>query len=99
MNIKISTSQDGKKMELSRNKVFVASKDPAYIGIIMKPEPGIWEELMDTDLFYITFGDQELEVKIGYRIEVGESSIFFVTSEQKEIGDLISEIGNEKNSD
>ncbi len=82
METKVSSSP-GKGTEISC-KSFVASSSPPYIGIIMKPEPGIWEELMDQDFMYVFNDSKGIRATVKYRIEVGESSIFFITSDSDE---------------
>ncbi|MCL4345475.1 MAG: hypothetical protein M1375_01600 [Candidatus Thermoplasmatota archaeon] len=92
MVVKISPTHSNILKEIGKNNIFIGSEEPVYIGIILKPEPGVWEELMDADSFNIHFKDMVIEVRIGYRIEVGENSIFFVTSESGEIKELLSEL-------
>ncbi|MGP6206541.1 hypothetical protein ACNF42_00690 [Cuniculiplasma sp. SKW3] len=92
MVVKISSTPNGTMKEVDLNHLFIASEEPLYIGIIIKPEPGIWEELMDSEFAYIHTNEDVKETKIGYRIEVGENSIFFVTLNSESAGNLIREI-------
>jgi hypothetical protein len=92
MVVKISSTPNGEPKEVDQNHVFIASEDPIYLGIIIKPEPGIWEELMDSENLYIHFNDDVVQSRIGYRIEVGENSIFFVTPDIASPDSLIQEI-------
>lgn len=92
MVVKISSTPNGISKEVDLNHIFIASEEPLYIGIIIKPEPGIWEELMDSELAYIHTSEGIKETKIGYRIEVGENSIFFVTLNSDSASNLIREI-------
>ena len=89
MEIKVSSSP-GKETALSC-KSFVASSSPPYLGVIMKPEPGIWEELMDQDFMYVFSNSKSTRATVKYRIEVGESSIFFITSDSEEFGQFFRE--------
>lgn len=82
MEIEVSSSS-GKGTAIPC-KSFVASSSPPYIGVIIKPEPGIWEELMDQDFMYVFNDSKGVMATVKYRIEVGESSIFFITSDSDE---------------
>lgn len=82
MEIEVSSSP-GKGTAISC-KSFVASSSPPYMGVIIKPEPGIWEELMDQDFMYVFNDSKGVMATVKYRIEVGESSIFFITSDSDE---------------
>ncbi len=73
-------------------RAFVASNLPPYLGIMVKPEPGTWEELMDQDFMFLIHGGSEKRATIKYRIEVGDSSIFFITSDDPGFRELFGEL-------
>ena len=90
MEIKVSSIPDtGTAISC---KSFVASSEPPYIGIIMRPEPGTWEELMDQDFMFLIHGGSEKKATIKYRIEVGDSSIFFIPSDDPGFRELFGEL-------
>ena len=74
-------------------KAFVASVDPPYIGILMKPSPFQWEEIMEEGFVRLSFPEDDIlfDLKVKYRIEVGENTIFFVTSDQLEFEQRVKE--------
>ncbi|AKA49587.1 hypothetical protein IX51_11280 [uncultured archaeon] len=58
---------------------FVASRNPFYLGLIMKPSAGAWEILKSSSETNIRVdGGEILQFDIAYKIEVGENTIFFV---------------------
>lgn len=78
-NITIIATENGKKMQYTVEKSFVASEKPLYIGIITKPEPGLWGCLSRSRTVIVETDGKADEFRIPYRIEVGESTIFFLT--------------------
>ena len=83
-----------KKLEKSLEaKAYTVSEEPLYLAILIKPQPGIWDELMDQDTMFIKLREKkELEVRISQRIEVGETSIFFVTSDDEKFREICGEL-------
>lgn len=82
--IKIIAAEKGQTVEYPVDKFFVASEKPLYIGIITKPEPGIWGYLSRVKKVAVDIDGKAEDFRIPYRIEVGESTIFFLThSEEK----------------
>ena len=80
-------------------KAFVASVDPPYIGILMKPSPYQWEEIMEEGFVRLSFPEDDIlfDLKVKYRIEVGENTIFFVTSDQLEFEQRVKEFEKQEN--
>ena len=58
-------------------KAFVASIEPPYLGMLMKPSPFQWEEIMEEGFVRMSFQDRDkvFDLKVKYRIEVGENII------------------------
>ena len=80
-------------------KAFVASVEPPYIGILMKPSPYQWEEIMEEGFVRLSFPEEDVvfDLKVKYRIEVGENTIFFVTSDQIEFEQRVKEFEKQEN--
>lgn len=78
-SIAVITMEKGERKEYSAENWFVASRDPLYIGIITKPAPGMWEYLSRTRQIVMEVDGKSHDFEIPYRIEVGESTIFFAT--------------------
>ena len=80
-------------------KAFVASVEPPYIGILMKPSPYQWEEIMEEGFVRLSFTEEDVvfDLKVKYRIEVGENTIFFVTSDQIEFEQRVKEFEKQEN--
>ncbi len=89
MHLEVS-SIDGGNL-LKNINAFKCSDEPPYLAIMIRPSPGIWENLMDQNFLFIKKDKSYLNVSIKQRIEVGDSSIFFVTSESKEFLSLLEE--------
>ncbi|MHB1492767.1 MAG: hypothetical protein ACYCR7_05195 [Thermoplasmataceae archaeon] len=91
-------SQD-KNMGENLFRAFVASVEPPYIGILMRPSPYQWEEIMEEGFARISFDGEEMayDLKVKYRIEVGENTIFFVTSDLKEFITKVKAIEKQEN--
>lgn len=70
---------DQEKIEKISN-YFMASNNPLYFGLIIKPSKGLWEYLKNNDELLVSFVDERnsYPFKIEYKIEVGENSIFFI---------------------
>ncbi|SJK84259.1 hypothetical protein [Cuniculiplasma divulgatum] len=74
-------------------KAYTVSEVPPYLAVLIKPQPGIWDELMDMDIMFIKMREKKvIEVKIKQRIEVGENSIFFVTSDDEDFKEICGEL-------
>lgn len=81
----IVATDKGQRVEYPVQNSFVASEKPLYIGIITKPEPGLWGYLSRSKTIFLDMEGKAEEFRIPYRIEVGESTIFFITpSEEKQ---------------
>lgn len=89
VKINISATEFGEG--LRDVNAFQCSKEPPYLAITVQPSPGIWEELMDQDYLHIQNGKTSLKVKIKQRIEVGDSTIFFVTSDDDSFKKIVGE--------
>ncbi|MCL6014140.1 MAG: hypothetical protein M1323_00755 [Candidatus Thermoplasmatota archaeon] len=91
MFIQVSSS---KKSDSSiEAKAYTVSEEPPYLAVLIKPQPGIWDELMDRDTMFIKLREKKvIEVGIKQRIEVGENSIFFVTSDDEEFKGICGEL-------
>lgn len=91
MHLDISVVYFRKEKEISGkvDSYFVASRNPFYIGIIMKPSSGVWEILKSSSTANLRVeGKNICEYEIPYKIEVGENTIFFLKPAE----------GNEKES-
>ncbi len=77
--MKILSSNEGEKIEFPVENWFIASENPLYVGIIIKPSPGLWELLSRSKNVLMQKDDSTTQYSIPYRIEVGENSIFFLT--------------------
>ena len=89
MEISVTFYYNGKTNEEKLTNVFVASEDPPYVGLILKPGVGIWEYLKDHDDLIFNLHDGSVTAAIKYRIDVGENSIFFLTSENDRFSELV----------
>ena len=80
-------------------KAFTASVEPPYMGILMKPSPFQWEEIMEEGFVRLSFPGQDMvfDLKVKYRIEVGENTIFFVTGDQTEFEEKVKEFEKQEN--
>ncbi|MHB8360996.1 MAG: hypothetical protein ACYDAO_00900 [Thermoplasmataceae archaeon] len=80
-------------------KAFVASLEPPYIGILMKPSPYQWEEIMEEGFVRLSFTDEDnvYDLKVKYRIEVGENTIFFVTNDSPEFVEKVRTLEKQEN--
>ena len=80
-------------------KAFISSIEPPYMGILMKPSPFQWEEIMEEGFVRLSFPGQDmvLDLKVKYRIEVGENTIFFVTSDKTEFEEKVKEFEKQEN--
>ena len=77
MKIEIVTaSQSGKTYEIEN--VFVASRQPLFLGLILKPSDAAWNHIKSTKEILVN-GKELKGFTVKYGIEVGESSIFFIT--------------------
>lgn len=81
MHLDISVVYFRKEKEISGkvDSYFVASRNPFYLGILLKPSTGVWEILKSASMTNLRIdGDTTLEFEIAYKIEVGENTIFFL---------------------
>lgn len=78
--------ESGKESEALLEDYFVASVNPFYLGILLKPSRGIWEYLKNNDSVIIRLGKSgpHFEMNLKYRIEVGENTIFFLNPTEEE---------------
>ena len=85
--VEILFDVDGKVQREKIEEFFTASKNPYYLGLIVKPSAGIWSTLTSSRTKEITLSlDGNVgDFKIFYRIEVGENSIFFLRPSNEEI--------------
>ena len=82
--------EKGKRTDYPVEKWFIASEAPLYIGIIVKPSPGLWEMMSRSRDTIMEIEGRSHNFHIRYRIEVGESSIFFATpAEDKGISEIL----------
>ncbi len=66
------------RKEFQLDNCFVASEVPLYIGVICKPSDPAWSQLQASrEVLLVEDGSQKPFVQ-EYRIEVGESTIFFI---------------------
>jgi hypothetical protein len=89
VKINISATEFGET--LKDVNAFRCSEEPPYLAIILPPSPGVWEDLMDQGYLHIKINTGNLEVKIKQRIEVGDSTIFFVTSDHEAFRKIVGE--------
>ena len=79
MNISVVYYRKGGEVSGKVEDFFIASRNPFYLGIIMKPSTGVWEILKSSSTTNLNVdGDKTLEFEISYKIEVGENTIFFI---------------------
>ncbi len=78
-SLKVVYTQKGITNEYSVEKWFQASENPTYLALITKPSPGLWEALSQSREVVMEIDGKSFNFKVPYRIEVGESTIFFVT--------------------
>lgn len=83
-NLVIVATENGNRIQYDINRSFIASEKPLYIGVITKPEPGLWNHLSTSRSVVMEVDGKASDFKIPYRIEVGESTIFFLTPETGE---------------
>lgn len=71
--------REGKEISSSVDKFFVASENPLYIGLIVKPSADVWEFLKASSSVNIRLSnDSYMEMDIVYKVEVGQNTIFFI---------------------
>ena len=80
--MKILSAINGEKVEYQVENYFEASENPLYLGVIVKPSPGLWELLSRSKTVVVVTDNLPITHSITYRIEVGESSIFFLTPKE-----------------
>jgi hypothetical protein len=80
---------DGKAISEKLVNTFTASVEPPYFGVILKPGTGIWEYMKNHDDLILNQGPRSVTTCIKYRIDVGENSIFFLTSEDKYFREIL----------
>jgi hypothetical protein len=73
----IFADNNGKVREKLENH-FIASQNPLYIGIILKPSHGAWIRMSRAKAVVLEIDGKPGEFSVPYRIEVGENSIFFL---------------------
>lgn len=78
-SISVISTHNSKRKEYLVDKWFIASESPQYIAIVTKPSPGLWEHLSQSKEAVLELDGKSYNYNIPYRIEVGESTIFFVT--------------------
>ncbi len=79
VTISVVSTQEGKRKGYPVDKWFLASENPQYIAVITKPSPGLWEHLSQSKDAVMELDGKSFNFTIPYRIEVGESTIFFLT--------------------
>lgn len=75
--------ENGSRKDYPVENWFVASQSPLYLGVITKPSPGIWGFMSRSHEVVLEISGKSRTFRIAYRIEVGESSIFFVTPQDE----------------
>ncbi len=78
-SIKIVSLVNARRKEFPVEKWFKASESPLYVALITKPSPGLWEFLSQSKEVVMELDGKSYNFRIPYRIEVGESTIFFAT--------------------
>ncbi len=73
----IFSENSGKVREKLEN-YFIASQNPLYIGVILKPSHGAWIRMSRARSVVLEIDGKPGEYSVPYRIEVGENSIFFL---------------------
>ncbi|MEM0157352.1 MAG: hypothetical protein QXN26_04720 [Thermoplasmataceae archaeon] len=63
---------------------FIASQNPLYIGIILKPSHGAWIRMSRAKTVVLEIDGKPGEYSVPYRIEVGENSIFFLKPREED---------------
>ncbi|MEM0155539.1 MAG: hypothetical protein QW597_02910 [Thermoplasmataceae archaeon] len=89
MEISVTFYLDGKANSEKLIHTFTASVEPPYLGVILKPGRGIWEYMKNHDDLVINLKQRSVTSVIKYRIDVGESSIFFLTSEDQSFREIV----------
>lgn len=78
MKLSIVYYRDQKELVGEVEDFFIASNNPLYLGLIIKPSTGVWEILKSSSHANVRVnGEKILEFEIPYKIEVGENTIFF----------------------
>lgn len=76
--------KNGKEQRAELEKCFVASYNPFYLGIPVKPSTGVWEYLKSASHIHLSGHKSKLlKFNIKYRIEVGENTIFFIRPDEE----------------
>lgn len=60
------------------DRFFVASFNPFYLGIMVKPSAAIWTVMKSASEVTLRADRDLMEFEIAYRIEVGENTVFFI---------------------
>lgn len=72
-------TKDGKETVANVEDAFVASEEPYYIGIGLRPSPGLWEFLKSGKNSAIELDGKILEYRVEFSIDVGENTLFFLS--------------------
>ncbi len=75
---------NNKKVEFNEKEYFIASRKPLYYGVIISPSSDIWSYMVESGKVECKIENTNKKYSIPYRIDVGENSIFFITSESKD---------------
>jgi hypothetical protein len=78
----ISPAEDKKTYDI--NNVFIASENPLYLGLVLKPSDASWSFIKSTREILVK-GKEIVRFSVKYGIEVGESSIFFITPSSENV--------------
>lgn len=81
----------GKEYRAELGRCFVASSNPFYLGIPVKPSTGAWEYLKSASEVHLVGQESKLlKFDIKYKIEVGENTIFFLSPDEESAVDSVS---------
>lgn len=72
---------DGRKRLSQEINAFYASKEPEFLGVMIKPSKGLWEYLKASRKPLLEINGRAKEYSVKYYIDVGENTIFFLTPE------------------
>lgn len=72
-------AHNGQSSVSSVEDAFIASEEPYYVGLGIRPSPGLWEFLKAGKKPAIEIAGKTSEYRVEFSIDVGENTLFFLS--------------------
>ncbi len=79
---KVQHRQKGQAVETVVEDAFIASTSPYYLGLALRPSPGLWEFLKSGGKPVVETDAGTFSFRVEFSIDVGENTIFFLSPEE-----------------